>query len=437
MIKKSISDIVNTEYISFSKYVVFQRAIPHLIDGFKPVARKAFYCAKNKTKFTKVLSMSGEMILANYHHGDTSASAAVSAMAQDFPGSNNIPVFLKNGSFGNRFITAPSAPRYIEIKPNPFYYSLYNDNFLHVNNDDPDNPEPQYYLPIIPTILLNGIKGIAVGFATEFQPYNIHDIIEIVEKFIKKEEHNSLMTPYYKGYNGTIGYDNETRKFMMFGEYKILNTTTIHITEIPVNMDREKYITHLNKLIDKNLIKSFEDNSKNSWDIKINLARNSKVFDDPETYLKLRFILNENLTVVDQNNKIRVFNDAVEIIEEFVKFRLNVYSERRKYMLAKLKEDMLYAKSKINFIKMLCNINFKTMTKSQIYQLALDRHCNEEHLKRHMTIQVHSLNLDEIEKIKQQMIEIQTEYNWYKKITNIELYEIDLKNLKEKLNGKY
>ena len=194
---RTIQSIINNELRDYSKYVCYNRAIPHLIDGFKPVQRKAFFLMQKEASKIKVQSLAGNLISkANYNHGDAAASAAISAMGQDFPGSNNIPPFRKKGSFGNKFIKDPSAPRYIYVKKNPVYFNLFTDFELTLPNNDIESPEPEFYLPIIPTILLNGTEGIAVGFATKIRPYRIEDIIENVKKVLSGTPQVE-MCPYY------------------------------------------------------------------------------------------------------------------------------------------------------------------------------------------------------------------------------------------------
>jgi len=426
MKKINISELVNTQYKEFSKYVCFNRAIPSLIDGFKPSQRKSFYCLKGKDKQTKVMALAGEMISnCNYHHGDSSACETIIKMSQDFCGANNLPPFLKEGSFGNRLVTEASAARYIYSKPNPNFYKLYKDYEITISDEDLDNPEPYYYLPIIPTILLNGVSGIAVGFATEIQPYDIKDIKKYIINFIKNEKTPKLV-PYYKDYKGTIEFDKEIEKYVMYGIYNKINTSTIQVLEIPVNMNRERYINHLNSLIDKNIISSFIDDSKKSWNITIKLSRSSKLFNDPIKYLKLKYILNENITILDENRNIIVFNNVYELIDHFIKFRLSIYNKRKKYMMSKIKDNILFNQTKIKFIKLMCRIDFKNMSKKNIREFILNKGCKEKYLDKLMSIKVYNLSNDEIIKCKNEINGMKKEYDWYKDITIKELYDIDL-----------
>ena len=427
---KTISAFVNGDYKRFSQHVCYNRAIPNLIDGFKPSQRKAFYILLNKRKEVKVQSVSGQMISdANYHPGDTSASEAICKMAQDFTGSNNIPPFIGVGTFGSKFVKESSAPRYIFVKPNPNFYNLFNDFELCEPDDDIENPEPKFYMPIIPTILLNGITGIAVGFACKILPYNILDIIDNVEKCLNGIPQHK-MTPYFHDYIGEIQWIDD--KPVLLGKYEIVNTTTIKVTEVPISYDREKYHKLLYKLESKNLINSFTDDSKTTWDITIKLPRKSKVFKDPILHLGLSYNLNENITIIDENGTLRVLNSVNDIIERFVKYRLDIYGKRIQHKLDIIKEETILTKSKMKFIIEMGQFDFRKTTKKQLKDHFIKLKFSKEHLEKCLGMAVTRLNKESLIELKKRMDELKKEYSYYKKITPKELYQIDLDNIKGK-----
>ena len=432
--KRTISSLINKEYKNYSIYVCYHRAIPNLIDGFKPSQRKAFYVMPVSSDFKKVQSVAGKMISdAEYNHGDASASKAISMMAQDFVGANNIPVFEKKGSFGSRFIKTPSAPRYIYVKANKQFYSFFKDHELCPENRDPENPEPEYYLPVIPTILLNGISGIAVGFATEIQPYNLKDIVENIRKKLENRENPDFkfMYPHFKGYEGDITY--EDGKFIQYGIYEIVNTTTIKVTEVPTSLDREKYKKHLSGLVDKKLITSYTvNNIGQQWDVTIKLPRASEVFNDPIKHLKLSSVLTENITVINENEEIVVFDNVYQLLNYFVEFRLGIYQQRIDYMLDKIKNEVYLNQAKIKFIIEMNKIEFKKMKRSELKDHFLNLKFDENHLQKCFEIKTYNLNIDYLYELKARIEELKKEYAWYKQITPEELYKIDLDEIKIK-----
>lgn len=427
--EKTITDFINDEYKNYSKYVLYNRAIPHVIDGFKAVQRKIFYLIKDQKDFIKTASLAGNLISkAGYNHGDVSGGSAASLMAQSFVGSNNVPLLDSKGSFGNRFITEPSATRYTYVKAskvNPFIFKDYD---LCPKNPDPENPEPLYYLPIVPTVLLNGIKGIAVGFACDIPSFNLLEIIEASKNIIKKGKSKDIL-PYYKGYKGTIEYDSENN-LVQYGVYKKLTETKIHITEVPVCFDREKYISHLNNLIDKNFITSFTDSSKEEWNIVISLPKKSKVWEDPIKHLKLYNNINYNFTCIDENYNLKIFSTPIEIIEYFVRFRINVVEERRLKRIEEYKELIRFNMDKIKFIKEAMEYDFKNKSKSVIWE-DFSKNFSEENLEKYLKMSISSINRDTIEELKEKIFGYMEEKKYYENTTKELLYIKDLEELEK------
>ena len=433
-ISRTISSLIENEYKNYSRYVCYNRAIPNLIDSFKPSQRKAFYVIPKTSDFIKVQAVSGRMISeANYNHGDASASETVTKMAQDFTGSNNIPVFEKKGSFGSKFIKKGSAPRYIYVKANKLFYDLYNDFELCPLSDDIENPEPKYYLPIIPTILLNGVSGIAVGFATEILPYNIFDIIGNIKNFLNQTAFDE-MVPFFNGFNGEVYKNSDGTKYIQCGKYEILNTNTIKVKEVPTEFDREKYIKHLDNLVEKKIITTYDENCKGSdWNITIKAPRSSKIFDDVNSTLKLESILNENITVIDEHGEIITFLNAYDLLTYFIKFRLGVYQQRIQYMLNKIKEEVFLNRSKIKFILEMNQLDFKNLSKGKIREHFKNLEFSDDHLNKCFDIKSYNFNIDFLKELKNRIEELKKEWEYYKIITPKELYLIDLNNLEKKL----
>jgi len=427
--KKTITDFINDEYKNYSKYVMYNRAIPHVIDSFKMVQRKIFFLIKDQKDFIKTASLAGNLISkAGYNHGDTSAGSAASLMAQSFVGANNVPLLDSKGSFGNRFITEPSATRYTYVKASKYIPYIYKDFDLCPENLDPENPEPLYYLPIIPTVLLNGIRGIAVGFACDIPSFNIKELIDNCLNVLKGKKVKPIL-PYWYGYKGTIENDSEGN-LVQYGIFKKLTETKIQILEVPTCYDREKYITHLNNLIDKNIISSFTESSKDDWNIIITLPKKSVVWNDPIKHLKLYNNINYNLTCIDENYNLKIFENPEDIIEYFVKFRVEVVEQRR---LKKIKEyiDLIkFNMDKIRFIKAAMDYDFKNKTKDIIWK-DFSKDFDKENLEKFLKMSISSINKDTMEEIKQKVMEYLELKKYFENITKEDLYIKDLEELKK------
>ncbi|NBQ17864.1 hypothetical protein EBU24_06115, partial [bacterium] len=160
-------EFINKELIHFSKYDC-DRSIPNLMDGLKISLRKILFCAfkKRLTTEIKVAQFSGYVSENSlYHHGEESLNKAIVGMAQNFVGSNNINLLFPSGQFGSRIKGGQdaSSPRYIFTRLERITRCIFpeqDDKILKYLNDDGTPVEPQFYVPIIPMVLVNGAKGI-------------------------------------------------------------------------------------------------------------------------------------------------------------------------------------------------------------------------------------------------------------------------------------
>ena len=275
----TISNIIDTKYRDYSMYVLGHRAIPSAIDGMKTSQRKVLYTAIKtaKTKL-KTASLAGNAIShANYHHGPTSLESAIGLMTAEW--ANNVALLDGEGNFGSRLVNEPAAARYTMVKLSQNYSKYFADDDLldRYQTHDIEDPEPMYYLPLIPWALVNGIKGIAIGYACELQPRNPKDLKRLCVDYLsgKNIDHRKIL-PYFSGFKGTV--EETPDGYICTGVYEQKSQTKLHITELPVGIEREKYIKHLDKLEDAGEIVNYIDNcSKNSFDFMVTLRRNHKM----------------------------------------------------------------------------------------------------------------------------------------------------------------
>lgn len=268
----SYDEFIHKELKHFSNYDL-ERSIPNIMDGFKTSLRKIFYSCLKKNiydKEIKVAQLAGYVSEnASYHHGEASLQSAIVGLAQDFVGSNNINLLLPKGQFGSRVQGGKDAsqPRYIFTLLNGICESIFvkeDTKILTYKNDDGELIEPEYYLPIIPMILVNGAVGIGTGFSTNIPCFNPKDIIEILRKLIKNEDctnqENIEIIPWYSGFEGTI-YKNGN-KYVSKGIYKRISPVKIQVTELPIGYWTEDFKTMLEEMLDeKNTpLKNYESN---------------------------------------------------------------------------------------------------------------------------------------------------------------------------------
>jgi DNA topoisomerase-2 len=391
----SYSEFIDNELIYFSYYDI-QRSIPSICDGLKISLRKILYCCFKRKLHSevKVAQLSGYVSEhSNYHHGEASLQGAIIGMAQNYVGSNNINILMPEGQFGSRLKMGKdhASPRYIYTYLNPIVMHIYiKDDFNILNhiNDDGQIVEPEFYLPIIPMILVNGGIGIATGYSTFIPNYDILNICEILkgllkanteERYKKVLKATNKMFPYYEGFKGDI-VKISTYSYKTYGIYKKIGENKLEITELPIGCSTEKYKEELDKYVNwenlekddkkkndkkktnkfdkyKNILKKYDNHST---DINVKFVLDfypgilSKLLQDTDDFIakfKLSSSLSiNNMNLLDENSKLQKFNSLENIFDFFYNFRLKWYQVRKDYLIDNLNNELIYIDAKIRFI---------------------------------------------------------------------------------------
>ena len=365
-------DFVNKEFIHFSKYDC-ERSIPNMMDGLKISLRKILFAAfkKKLTKEIKVAQFSGYVSEhSGYHHGEASLNGAIVGMAQNYVGSNNINLLLPNGQFGTRLNGGKdsASERYIFTELNPLTRYIYpegDDNILNYLHDDGFPVEPIYYVPIIPMILVNGSKGIGTGFSTDIMCYNPLEIITILKNKLKKDDENCKdLLPYYKGFKGIIS-KIEKGKFLIKGCYNRLEKDNVKITELPIGSWTDDYKKYLEDLLEnkKAGIKDYNDLSTDKTvDISIQFQKGvldqleQTIHDNGingiEKLLKLTTTnSSNNMHMFDANEKLKLYKNAKDIIDDYYPVRLSYYQKRKDFIIEAIKKEMIYLSNRVKYIQ--------------------------------------------------------------------------------------
>jgi len=339
-----MTTITSSNYIldtsrEFSIYVCENRAIPKVADGLKDAQRKALWLIRNKAEKVKTVSLAGEMIQSGlYLHGDASAAGTVSMLAAPFV--NNIPLLNGIGTFGTR--TAPvdgiGAPRYTYVKRGAALQNLMLPDLDIVpmkENYDGSTKEPVHFLPLIPTVLLNGISGIAVGWSTEILRRKFSDIVEATIAALDGKPLKQLV-PHYERFDINVSH-LEGNTWEMNGRVEILDTSTMRVTELPPDLALGKFKERLNTMEDEGKINTYVDRSTKTIDITVKMQRGTIAgWDEAKAidFLKLKQKKSERIVVIDwNNNSIRQYDSAEDVVREFAKWRLGWYTTRYENML--------------------------------------------------------------------------------------------------------
>jgi DNA topoisomerase-2 len=268
MIKKSrtITEYLDNEYTNYAMYVIESRALSSVIDGLKPTQRKIIHIAnkvwKNgNEKPMKIFQLGGRIASeAYYHHGDNSLYSSIINLAQKFK--NNLPLLEEIGQFGSLRSPEAGAARYISTKLHKNFRLVYKDfELLELKEEEGTKIEPKYFLPIIPIILVNGSKGIAVGYAANILLREPKDVIKQCLNCLTNKPLRTIK-PKMKFFNGKFIKDkNNSKKWIAAGTFEKINTTTLKITELSPTMTFEKFENILENLVSNKSIVSYDDNS--------------------------------------------------------------------------------------------------------------------------------------------------------------------------------
>jgi len=405
---KSITEFINNEYKDYSKYVVYQRAIPNIIDGFKPVHRKIFHVAMKhcKNASMKTASLTGFVLAeGNYHHGDASIEGAINTLTQNFVGANNIPMFNGEGSFGSRMIQVAAAGRYTKVRLNNDFLKYFTDFEITDKNVDPENPEPKCYLPTIPWVLVNGAEGIAVGFATYILPRDPEKIKNYIRSRLEEKNSHYHFEPYFKDFKGKITKDPNSNSWIMEGCFEQIKNGLIKITELPIGFDREKYVAYLEKLLERKDIKDYDEDCKKNFGFTVKVGKDL-TSEEIISLLRLRTTFTENIVVIDNENKLRQFEDPVKLVDYFINYRLAKYNERIRRNTQIVSNDIDLIKEKKKFVSMIISnkIDLTKLTKQELIKLLKAN--SFVFVEKLIDMKIYQFTSDEIEKLLEQEKEL-------------------------------
>ncbi len=294
----SIAEEMRTAYLDYAMSVITARALPDARDGLKPVHRRILFAMNNMgltpgAKFRKSATIVGE-VLGNYHpHGDASVYDAMTKAAQDF--SYRYPLILGQGNFGSIDGDGAAAYRYTEAKMSKISMEMLRDiekETVQMDaNYDGTKKEPRVLPTAVPSLLLNGTLGIAVGMATNIPPHNLSEVVDATVHLIDNPTAtNEDLCEHVKGPDFPVGgvafgqsdirqaYATGRGGVVVRGEAEIFETKNgqfqIIITSIPFRVVKSNLIENIADLVrDKKIdgIKGLRDESTKDIRVVIDL----------------------------------------------------------------------------------------------------------------------------------------------------------------------
>ena len=437
-IDSTISDEIDGPLKKFSMYTIENRAIPSAIDGFKPTARKLVYSMINDYggKKVKTAELGGGLSRLNYHHGEGSAQGTVATMAADW--NNNAPIFIGHGNFGSRLVTDPAAPRYTFVSLSNDFKRFFIDEEVAPKSFDPENPEPAFYLPIIPWVLVNGISGIAVGFKTDILPRSIKSLIKATSECLRNPQKylrdNKPIAPAFPHFKGVVEQVSPNQ-WKTRGIIEYVGKLTYKISEVPIGVDRETYVTFLNGLIDKDLIRDYDDDCSKEgfgFTIKVTGQQKTAIDVDPIKYFKLEKSHTEILTTLGHDGKLKIFQSVAELIHYFVEYRTTKFGDKIQYDIDKVTGELAELRDKVKFIKLVINnkIDFKKSTKQQLLDFVATQVTTKDYGRKFINVPLYECTQDEVVKLEQKIAEKTAYHDGLLKMTPVGLYQERLLALK-------
>ena len=412
----SYSDFINKELVQFSKYDVMRSipsVVDGLKPGQRKVLFCAF--KRNLKSDIKVAQFIGYVSEQSaYHHGEQSLESTIVGMAQDFVGSNNLNLLYPSGQFGTRLQGGKDAAsgRYIYTRLCGItrkIFSLHDDALLATQTEEGQKIEPKWYCPVIPMVLVNGAEGIGTGWSTNVPCFSIRDIIDNLRNLLRGRGLRD-MVPAYRGFTGGVD-PNGKGGFEFTGRISVLPDGRIEISELPVKTWTQNYKEFLQEMLvdfvkedvkkgakvkgakqvkpkakavpkkrkkpdDENesggedtrrpntpehvtgvQIKDFKEyHTEHTVCFRIEISADMLLKAENlglEKVFKLKSTMGtSNMVLFDPHGKIRRYESALEIIEEFAALRIEYYVKRKNYLISKLAREIEICENRKKFVKM-------------------------------------------------------------------------------------
>lgn len=370
----SYSDFVNLELVLFSNTDNI-RSIPCVVDGFKPGQRKViFTCLKrNDKREVKVAQLAGSVAeMSAYHHGEASLCGTIVNLAQNYVGSNNINLLQPNGQFGTRLSGGKdsASPRYIFTMLSPLarlIFHPHDDPLLNFLDDDNQRIEPEWYIPILPMVLVNGCEGIGTGWSTKIPNHNPRDVVANLRLMMQGNDPKP-MVPYYKNFKGQIITAGDGR-YVTVGNASILDGQKLEISELPVGTWTQKYkedtleiLLHGGGEKIKPIISDYKEyNTDTTVRFVISflpgefqsLAREDGGFH--RAFKLTSSIAITSMHSFDHVSCLRKYDNTMVILKEFFTLRMEYYEKRKVYLEGMMQAEADKLSNQARFIMEKCD----------------------------------------------------------------------------------
>ena len=337
-----LSGMFKDWFLDYSSYVILERAVPHIVDGLKPVQRRVLHAMfkMDDGNYTKVANIVGQAM--QYHpHGDQSILGALVQLGQ-----KNLTVDCQ-GNWGNIFTgDSNAAPRYIEARLSKFAKEVVFDPEITnwMNSYDGRNQEPTELPVRFPLLLAQGTEGIAVGMASKILPHNFNELLDASVRILEGKSYELYPDFPTGGFADCSKYNQGKRGGAVKVRARIekIDKSTVAITELPYGKTTHILIDSILKAKDKGKIKikKIEDMTTDKVNIIIHLPNDvspDKTIDALYAFTDCEANIAPNACVIVDNKP--QFLSVHDILEYDTFHTRDLLEQQLRIRLAKLQDD--------------------------------------------------------------------------------------------------
>ncbi len=367
VVPANISTVMRESYLNYSMSVIVSRALPDIRDGLKPVHRRILFTMYGmgltaNSRFRKSAAIVGDVLGKFHPHGDFAVYEAMVKTAQDF--SFRYPLVIGQGNFGSIDGDPAAAMRYTEAKMSKMASELLRDidkgTVDFRPNYDGRLKEPSVLPSAVPSLLLNGTLGIAVGMATNIPPHNIGEVVDATIRLIDDPEATTDdLLEYVQGPDFPTGglafnkkdiahaYATGRGGVVCRGEAEIVETkagqSEIVITSIPYRVNKSELIMKIADLVHEKKIEGIKDIRDESAKGEIRVVVFVKSGVPPQSVLN-QIYKHTELETTFHYNMVALVDGAPHtlslktMLEEFIRHRKDVVRRRTEFDLSKAKD---------------------------------------------------------------------------------------------------
>ncbi len=427
-------------YMEYAMSVIVGRAIPDIRDGLKPVHRRALYAMSElgnrwNRPYKKSARIVGDIIGKYHPHGDSAAYDTVVRMAQDF--SMRYPLIDGQGNFGSVDGDPPAAMRYTEVRmarmAEELLTDLDKDTVDFIPNYDGSLEEPVVFPARIPTLLLNGSSGIAVGLTTNIPPHNLTELVDGIIELIHNPELSvdDLMAfikgpdfptaGFINGREGIISAYRTGRGIIRLRARAIIERNarndreSIVVTELPYLVNKANLIEKISDLVKEKKISGISDlrdeSDREGMRIVIDLKRDEisgVIINQLYKHTQMESTFGIIMLAIDGGQP-RIMN-LKEILGKFIEFRKEIITRRTMFELSRARErlhileGLIIALDNIDEVIAVIKSSKNTQTASEALMARFG--LSEEQTKAILEMRLQRLTGLERDKIREEHVEI-------------------------------